>query len=135
MESQAQESTSHAPVQKANEEGWKLKYDIYKHLTTLNTGSVLLLVTFLEKLFKNPRWKGLVIASFCLFLASLLASMVVMNILASAVQNMKIDEAYESRNFKVIVFTLATFLAGVISLVMFAVINLYLAAPIQGSSN
>lgn len=48
---------------KADQEGEKLYFDSMKHLTTLNTGSVLLLVTFLEKLFSSPRWRVLVAVS------------------------------------------------------------------------
>jgi len=43
--------------EKADQEGEKLYFDSMKHLTTLSTGSVLLLVTFLEKLFSSPRWR------------------------------------------------------------------------------
>ena len=56
-------STSYSVQQTAHEESWKLQYDIYKHLTTLSTGSILLLITFLEKLFARPIWKWLVIVA------------------------------------------------------------------------
>ena len=38
----------------------KLWSDYLKHLTTLSTGSILLIATFLEKLFSQPRWKAAV---------------------------------------------------------------------------
>ena len=41
-------------------EGNKLLYDTLKHLTTLCTGSIIILVAFLEKIFLNAEWKFLV---------------------------------------------------------------------------
>jgi hypothetical protein len=43
---------------------FKQSVDFFKHLTTLDTGSILLLAAFLEKLFSNPHWKILVAVSF-----------------------------------------------------------------------
>jgi len=45
-------------------EGQKLFHDTFKHLTTLNTGSILILATFLEKFFKVPTWKILIPMAF-----------------------------------------------------------------------
>lgn len=111
--------------QRAREEGWKLKYDFYKHLTTLGTGSILLLVTFLEKIFARPVWKGLVATAFCLLLTSTLTSLVEMNVISSVIQYMEIDEKDEKRSVIIVVVTLASFVLGIISLVIFTVKNLY----------
>jgi hypothetical protein len=119
------EKEAYTVRQTANEEGWKLQYDIYKHLTTLSTGSIILVVTFLEKLFKNPVWKGLVIASLvCLFL-SIFGSFTVMNILASQIREMEADERYEKRHVTIIVTALVLFLLGIICLIIFASKNLF----------
>ncbi len=118
--------TSYTVNQKANEESWKLKYDIYKHLTTLSTGSILLLVTFLEKIFVRLVWKGLVIAAFCLLFIAILASFIVMNILASVIRDMKLNKREERFNTKIIGFALIAFLLGILSLIIFAVVNLYM---------
>jgi hypothetical protein len=40
-------------------ESYRAERDFYKHLTSLSTGSVVLIATFLEKVFPNPEWKGL----------------------------------------------------------------------------
>ena len=37
----------------------KIVFDYIKHITTLNTGSVVLLAALLEKLFKTKIWKNL----------------------------------------------------------------------------
>lgn len=120
------EPTSYTISQKANEESWKLRYDTYKHLTTLSTGSILLLVTFLEKLFTKPIWKELVIASFCLFLITILASLFVMNVAASFVREMKIEKQDEKTGHIVVGLALTSFLLGIITLIIFAVKNLYM---------
>jgi len=110
---------------KANEESWKLRYDTYKHLTTLSTGSVLLLVTFLEKLFTKPLWKGLVVASFCLFVLAVLASLVVMNAIAGFIREIEIEKKDEWRGQVFVSIALISFLLGIVCLIIFAVRNLY----------
>lgn len=55
----------------------RLQYDYFKHLTTISTGSILIIVAFLEKVFSSPHLIGLAVASiislaFCL-VGSLLA--------------------------------------------------------------
>ena len=41
-------------------ESYRAERDFYKHLTTLSTASVILIATFLEKVFPNPEWTELV---------------------------------------------------------------------------
>lgn len=117
--------TSYSINQKANEESWKLRYDTYKHLTTLSTGSILLLVTFLEKLFVRPTWKGLVIISFCLLVITVLASLVVMNVTVGFIREIEIEKKDEKQGGVFVAIALISFLLGIISLIIFAVKNLY----------
>jgi hypothetical protein len=37
-------------------EGNKLLHDTMKQLITISTGSILIMIAFLEKVFKNPEW-------------------------------------------------------------------------------
>ena len=120
----ADKATSYSIQQTAHEESWKLQYDIYEHLTTLSTASILLLITFLEKLFAKPVWKGLVFVGLCSLFASILASFIVMNLMASQVREMKVDQRFVGRNLTVIFLALGTFLLGIISLIIFAFKNL-----------
>ncbi|MDQ3816328.1 MAG: hypothetical protein M3362_01395 [Acidobacteriota bacterium] len=119
------ESSSGEVEQKATQESLKLRYDIYKHLTTLCTGSILLLISFLDKIFAKPVWKGFVIAALCLFLLSILASLVVMHILAGAVRYMDASNKHEKVNAAVIAAALVSFVLGILALIFFAVKNLY----------
>ena len=54
-------------------ENQKVVLDYLKHIMTLDTGSILLLATLLEKFFSKPLWKPLVAATFLLFMISVLA--------------------------------------------------------------
>lgn len=67
-------------------ESMKLAFDFFKHLTTLSTGSVLLLVTFLDKLFQTPKCGSLVVWTVALFTFSTLGSIVGMYLSADILQ-------------------------------------------------
>jgi hypothetical protein len=55
-------------------ESAKFWADYLKHTTTLSSGSILLIPTFLEKLFAHPHWKASVVVSLLGLLSSLLGS-------------------------------------------------------------
>ncbi len=65
----------------------KLHYDFFKHLTTLSTGSILLLVTFLEKIFQNPQWPRLIIWVICTFILVTLGSLLSMLLSTVIIEN------------------------------------------------
>ena len=54
-------------------ESQKMVLDYLKHITTLDTGAMVLLTVLLEKFFQQPQWKFLVIAVFSSFVISILA--------------------------------------------------------------
>lgn len=112
--------------EKADQEGEKLYFDSMKHLTTLNTGSILLLVTFLEKLFNNPRWRALIAVSLISFVISILCSVSSMFQSANHIKYSGKFRRLETRIKNVVYYSsLITFLVGIVSLVMFALRNLY----------
>ena len=59
-------------------EAQKLGYDTVKHLTTLSSGTIIILATFLGDLFKVPEWKILVPCIFGLFTLSIILSIITM---------------------------------------------------------
>jgi hypothetical protein len=63
-------------------EGWKLSYDVFKHITTLDTAALLILIGLLEKLFKEPKWRPLVGCAIVLFLASIVGCLVMMYVIS-----------------------------------------------------
>lgn len=59
-------------------------YDYLKHLTTLSTGSIILIVTFADNFANKPSWAWLFTASLILFLVSMLSSLVCMFLTVSS---------------------------------------------------
>jgi glucan phosphoethanolaminetransferase (alkaline phosphatase superfamily) len=111
---------------KVQDEGWKLYYDMFKHLTTLNTGAVLIIVALLEKLFSNPKLKGLVGFSFLCFIISIITSLAAMNIASLYFKNDRYLDSYEHKREPVMYWTsLLAFYLGLVSLVTFTMINFY----------
>jgi hypothetical protein len=116
----------YTPHLKAFEEGLKSFYDLFKHITTISTGSVVLIITFLEKLFTDPAWKGLVTASFGFLTLSVVASLTTMFFLSRAIAQLgKMPKRAEPFFEASMILTIASFLIGITSLVVFAIKNLY----------
>jgi hypothetical protein len=110
----------------AHQEGEKLYFDSMKHLTTLNTGSILLLVTFLENLFRQPRWRPLIAVTLVSFVLSTLCSVSSMLQSANYVKHSgRIRDLEMTVRDLIYYLSLATFLLGLASLVVFALRNLY----------
>ena len=105
-------------------EGLKHYFEFFKHLTTINTGSILLLIAFLERLFKNPEWSALIGVSLIGFIVSLIACLVGMWLSSTLL-------AGEAGQGEVIAGSISWlvcvvgFISGIISLVIFAFKNFY----------
>jgi hypothetical protein len=114
----------------------KVNIEYVQRLTTLSTGSVLLITAFLEKLFSNPQWKGCLIVSLVCFSLSVVASVLADSLLVAASSSPK---ANIWRGWTVSIFgtlflsgTLGGFLIGIVALMIFAiknVLNLPLTTP------
>ena len=59
-------------------ERMKLLYDLTKHITTLSTGTLLLMAGLFDKVFKIPVWKPLACVAFLLFSATIVLSVFAM---------------------------------------------------------
>lgn len=110
--------------QKATEEANKLFYDTFKHLTTLSTGSILILVALLDKVFEHPQWKALIVAAFVSFIISTLSSILMMFVVGASVEALKSDAGGKIGGVSFLV-TIGGFLLGIISLVIFAIKNFF----------
>jgi hypothetical protein len=109
----------------ALQEGSKLYYDTFKHLTTLSTGSILLLATFLTDVFDAPEWTNLIGWVFASFILSIVSSVIVMTSLSYVVISEKLP-AGAAILFGLNFLTAALgFLSGVILLSLFALKNFY----------
>lgn len=124
----AHATTEYTAIQKAREEGWKTQYDLFKHLTTLSTGSILLFVTFLEDIFTQPKWKLLIGVAFGAFTLSILASLMLMLLFSGYIRNLGRTEKFQNavKILKVAFLTaIGGFLVGITCLIIFAMKNLY----------
>jgi hypothetical protein len=102
----------------------KLTVECVKHLATLSTGSILLVVAFLEKLFKVPKLKWCIVVSLAAFVLTILTSLVLFFI---SVQQVEDDFANQDSLLTSVVFLgmFGAFVIGIVSLVIFFVANLY----------
>jgi len=105
----------------------KAFYDYLKHLSTLATGSIVLLAAMLEKVFAQPKWKLLVVAAVAGFLLTVVASVLaysfmVLNFPRAGIKNSKWEGNVV---FWAMVLTWIGFLEGVFSLAVFIVRNLF----------
>jgi hypothetical protein len=99
--------------------------DHFKHITTLSSGFILVMATLLEKLFRQPKWKSLVVISFGTFALAIVCSVVAQ---AFFIDYMRRPSNYlEDEGASIATgFTLVawgSFLVGALSLIMFAVRN------------
>ena len=122
--------TEYTVRQRAEEEGWKLHHDTSKHITTLSTGSILILIAFLEKMFPQPRLKGLIILALAFFVVSIVASVMAMACIASYVRDQESVGRFSEKTgfFLTKVFYVSGFtgfVAGIATLIFFALENLY----------
>ncbi len=110
----------------ADQESEKLYFESMKHLTTLNTGSILLLVTMMEKLFKSPRWWGLIVGSLASFTVSIVCSVSSMLQSANYVKWEGRIQSVESAIKDLMYYiALITFVLGIVCLIVFTTKNLF----------
>jgi hypothetical protein len=109
----------------AQRAGYRLFHDSFKHLTTLSTGSILILVTFLDKVVKSPHWHALVPISVLGFLVSVVTSVAVLFTYASLhFEDAYVQRVVEKWGGRAAMVAIGGFLVGVLALVVFAMRNL-----------
>jgi hypothetical protein len=113
---------------------YKLSFEAMKHLTTLSVGSIVLMVTFVERLFNtNREWTGLIGFSLICYVTSIVCAMASMTewptVLGLMVTAKKSDKegvmSTALRPVKRERVAFLTFLIGIVSLIIFAFKNLY----------
>ena len=108
--------------EKRHLEGEKLLFDLSKHLTTLCTGSILVMIALLEKLFKeNVQWKPLVLISFAAFLFSIGYAVNTMTGIGLGMEGSRPSGVTVKIN---LLIQVATFGLGILSLMIFVLKNL-----------
>ena len=99
-------------------------YDYLKHITTLSTESLLLLVTFAEKFAQAGRMKSLFAVGVAFFLASIVSCLISMLFVLSSKRYEHPEPNWEN-NTIIISFFLAVvcLLGGVLSMATFGIVN------------
>ena len=125
-ETQSEVESSPSEKIKAYQEGLKLYFETCKHMTTLSTASVLLLITFIEKIFTNPKWKIFVVLAFASFILSIFLSIAAMFNFAETIKNFgRVSRIQSRKTYRTYYFSTFLFLFGIFSLVIFTLRNFY----------
>lgn len=112
--------------EKAEREAIKLLFEVYKHLTTLSSGSIVIICTFLEKFFKKAETLPVIIGSLLCFLFSILLSIYVMSRLAMQQKVGYVNSRSVSVLFRGLEFLSSfAFILGVLLFAIFSILNLY----------
>jgi hypothetical protein len=125
-------------------EGSKLLHDTFKHLTTLSTGSILLMVTLIQNLFKDKGLEGGIFIglSFACFIVAMLSATAIMIIIGDQLRGRefydRLPRTILTRQFfrrfyggelrmgaLFVSICVPSFLMGIIFLVVFALLNFY----------
>jgi hypothetical protein len=105
-------------------ESLKLDHDTFKHLTTISTGSILILATFIEKFFQNPSWKGLIAFTFVSLMICTYTSVIEMFRISHEIVADKSPNKKRTLWSKIVpLLSCGGFLLGILSLVVFSLRN------------
>jgi hypothetical protein len=105
-------------------EAQKVVFDYIKHLTTLNTGSIILLTILLEKFFKTPAWGFMVSVIFGGFVLSIIAlTLTAFGIIRSIRTPMKITTGLVTFTSWTFIPVIVFFLIAIVSLAIFSIKN------------
>jgi len=105
-------------------EAQRVVFDYIKHVTTLDTGSIILLALLLEKFFKTPAWRFLVIVSFLSFSLSIVAlTLAAFGIIRSIRTPLTITAGLVSYTSWTFLFGILLFLVGILSVACLAAKN------------
>lgn len=108
-------------------ESHKLVFELFKHLTTLATGAVLIVVAFLERAFRDPAHRGLAVAAAACLLVSTVCSLLMMFSNASSVRAEDVPESGTGCGAAInaaLVGSPIFFVLGLLLLALFAFLNL-----------
>ena len=110
----------------ASTEFLKAVSDHFKHITTLSSGFILVMATFVEKLFEQPEWQPLLIVAFISFAAAILFSVIAQAFFIDRMRLPQIDVAEGSGGIAtgVTLAAWSSFVLGTLSVIVFCVKNL-----------
>ncbi len=112
---------------KLRAEGNKLLADTMKQFITISSGAIVIMGTFLERVFKNPRWNILVAVAFVGFFICIIASLRMMRTISlkmGAAYSKEAVEKYQKIENQTFPTAVGTFLLAIGALVVFVIRNL-----------
>lgn len=110
--------------QKQKVDGLKMIYDSMKHLTTLSTGILVILVSLVEKIFPNShKWYFLFPIVLITFLVSICATLLCMLYIGEAISEIETSGDRESLFMRSYLISIASFFLGLLILVIFSIRN------------
>ena len=101
---------------------YKLVFDLMKHITTLSSGSILIFITLLEKVFKSKPPQGMLITTFGLFSIAIVTAVMAMLVLAFNATEGKMDESDKSWFAYSATGAAVAFTMGILFLAIYAII-------------
>lgn len=107
---------------------YKMEFEYLKYLTTISTGSILLIVAFLEKLFAQPEWKPAIALALCSFVLSIaLCAFSQATIIDKVSEKKSIDvrSSVQKWTIGLLLLALFSYVIGIVSLVAFGLKNLF----------
>lgn len=108
-------------------EGLKLQFELLKHVTTLSTGTLLLVAIFVDKVFTSPVWKTLIAVAFVVLFLSVISSLFSMCMAATLVTGSSTPDASDRSKAICLIlgllFAAGMFLIGMGCIAVFVVKN------------
>jgi F0F1-type ATP synthase assembly protein I len=102
----------------------KVAFDYIKHITTLDTGSIILLTILLEKFIKTPQWSFLIPLTFIGFILSIVAlTLTALGILYSLRTPNKTTKGLSKYTAWTFILGLLFFLMGIVSISILVIKN------------
>ncbi len=110
-------------------ESLKLDHESFKHLTTVSTGSIVILAAFLEKLLNAPELKWLIPLTFLALIVAAYTSVVQMFRISHADVRAGQGMGSQRRKFPLVaILSCGSFLLGMLCLSVFVTWNFYRSA-------
>jgi len=113
----------------------KIFFEYFKHITTLNTGAILLMIAFIERAFEDPEAKILAVLAFGFFVISLICSVLTMYRFAHLIwyeEEMKYPKDNKLRRAaRAVILFMGKygFVFGMVLLALFGIINIIISSP------
>jgi hypothetical protein len=118
------DDTDFSLYEKRKIEARKIQIDVIKHVTTMSTGTLVLTVTLLDKLFHSPRFLSLFAVSLFCLVASIVGGFVLQTHCVMEVESGEYDSKVTAWAVISFVALCGGFVGGLILLTLFILLNL-----------